>query len=45
MTGPLRHRGPANMAEKKKRKKKMTCMNFPVCMIALGNKTLAHIFL
>ena len=21
MTGPLRHRGPANMAEKKKRKK------------------------
>ena len=43
MTGPLRHRGPENMAEKKKRKK-MTCMTF-FCMISFMNKTVAHILL
>ena len=42
MTGPLRHRGPANMAEKKR--KKMTCMTF-FCMISFMNKTVAHILL
>ena len=35
------NRGPANMTVKTK---KMTCMTF-LCMIALGNKTIAQTFL